>query len=195
MYKSLEKNSYVAGKPVQSGKLLEVRNPYNQSLAGTVTMADSGHARQAIDLAIRGGEKLNRYARFQILDKARQTLMERREEFAECITAESGLAYRESIYETGRAQDVLFFAAMECLRDDGQVFSCDISPQGKARKIFTVREPLSLGVCITPFNHPLNQVAHKVAPALAAGTPVILKPSEKTPLTAIKFTELLYESG
>ncbi|HMH35154.1 MAG TPA: aldehyde dehydrogenase family protein, partial [Puia sp.] len=66
---------------------------------------------------------------------------------------------------------------------------------GKSRKIFTLREPLSLAVCITPFNHPLNQVVHKVAPAIAAGTPVILKPSEKTPLTAIKFTELLYEAG
>jgi len=195
MYKAADKTSYVAGTPVKSGKLLEVRSPYNQALAGTVTMADSGDARNAIELAIQGGERLNRYSRFQILDKARQLLIERREEFAQSITAESGLAYRESIYETGRAHDVLFFAAMECLRDDGRIFSCDISPQGKARKIFTLREPLSLGVCITPFNHPLNQVAHKVAPALAAGTPVILKPSEKTPLTAIKFTELLYESG
>jgi aldehyde dehydrogenase (NAD+) len=90
---------------------------------------------------------------------------------------------------------VLRFAAMEALRDDGQVFSCDVSPQGKARKIFTLREPLGCAVCITPFNHPLNQVAHKLAPAIAAGTPVILKPSEKTPLTAIKFAELLYEAG
>src|SRR5204863_1459033 len=97
--------------------------------------------------------------------------------------------------ETGRAHDVLLFAAIESLKDDGQIFSCDISPQGKARKIFTLREPLALAVCITPFNHPLNQVAHKIAPAIAAGTPVILKPSEKTPLTAIKFAELLYEIG
>jgi len=84
---------------------------------------------------------------------------------------------------------------MEALRDDGEIFSCDISPQGKPRKIFTLREPLSCAVCITPFNHPLNQVAHKLAPAIAAGTPVILKPSEKTPLTAITFAELLFEAG
>jgi aldehyde dehydrogenase (NAD+) len=84
---------------------------------------------------------------------------------------------------------------MEALRDDGEIFSCDISPQGKPRKIFALREPLSCAVCITPFNHPLNQVAHKLAPAIAAGTPVILKPSEKTPLTAIRFAQLLYESG
>jgi len=102
---------------------------------------------------------------------------------------------RETRYEVGRAQDVLQFAAMESLRDDGQIFSCDVSPQGKARKIFTVREPLNLVTAITPFNHPLNQVAHKLAPAIAAGAPVILKPSEKTPLTALRFTELLYEAG
>jgi phosphonoacetaldehyde dehydrogenase len=78
---------------------------------------------------------------------------------------------------------------------DGQIFSADVSPQGKARKIFTTREPLSCAVAITPFNHPLNQVAHKVAPAIAAGTPLVLKPSEKTPLTAFKLAELLYAAG
>ena len=81
------------------------------------------------------------------------------------------------------------------MRDDGQVFSGDVSPHGKARKIFTLREPLSLGVAISPFNHPLNQVAHKVAPAIAAGASLILKPSEKTPLTALRFAALLYEAG
>jgi phosphonoacetaldehyde dehydrogenase len=90
---------------------------------------------------------------------------------------------------------VIRFAAMEALRDDGQIFSADISPQGKARKIFTVREPLRCAAAITPFNHPLNQVAHKVAPAIAAGTPLVLKPSEKTPLTALKFAELLFAAG
>src|SRR5690606_33100565 len=73
--------------------------------------------------------------------------------------------------------------------------SCDISPTGKARKIFTLREPLSLVAAITPFNHPLNQVAHKLAPAVAAGAPVLLKPSEKTPLSAVRLVELLYEAG
>ena len=95
----------------------------------------------------------------------------------------------------GRTLDVLRFAAMEALRDDGQIFSADVSAQGKARKIFTTREPLACAVAITPFNHPLNQVAHKLAPAIATGTPLILKPSEKTPLTAFKFAELLYGAG
>jgi phosphonoacetaldehyde dehydrogenase len=191
----VDKTSYVAGMPVQSDTILKVRSPYDNGIVGTVTLASRVHAAQAIDLAIQGGKRLSRYERYALLEKTRHLLTERRDEFAQMISAESGLAIREAIYETGRSHDVLLFAAMECLKDDGQIFSGDISPQGKARKIFTVREPLPLAVCITPFNHPLNQVVHKVVPAIATGTPVILKPSEKTPLTAIKFAELLYEAG
>ena len=186
---------YVAGKSLTSGRQLAVRNPYNGAPAGTVELASQQHTESAITAALAFRDAPTRYQRSQILDKARMLLEVRREEFARLITSEAGLCIRETRYEVGRALDVLRFAAMEALRDDGQIFSCDISPQGKARKIFTTREPLNCAVCITPFNHPLNQVAHKLAPAIAAGTPVILKPSEKTPLTAIKFVELLYEAG
>src|SRR5690606_14230451 len=103
---------------------------------------------------------------------------ERSEDFAQLITMESGLAIVEARYEIGRALDVLLFASIEALKDEGQIFSCDVSSNGKSRKIFTQRTPLNLAVAITPFNHPLNQVVHKIAPAIAAGTPVILKPSE-----------------
>ena len=186
---------YVAGKPVGTGKILDVRSPYDNRLVGTVGLAGVGDVQEAIEAALKGGQKLSRYDRYTILEKARHLLAARKEEFAQLISAESGLAIREARYEIGRGHDVLLFAGIESLKDDGQIFSCDISPSGKARKIFTLREPLSLAVCITPFNHPLNQVLHKVAPALAVGTPVILKPSEKTPLTAIKLVELLYEAG
>ncbi len=191
----IDLSCYVAGKPVDSDNILEVRSPFDKRLVGKVRLANSTHTQQAIEAALAGGQKLSRYERYQILEKTRYLLIERKEEFAQLISAESGLAIREARYEIGRAHDVLLFAAIESLKDDGQIFSCDISPGGKARKIFTTREPLSLAVCITPFNHPLNQVAHKIAPAIAVGTPVILKPSEKTPLTAIKFVELLYEAG
>lgn len=195
MSEAINLSSYVAGKPISSSKLLEVRSPYDHRLVGTVVLANAGDTHNAIQAGLAGGKKLTRYERYVILDKTRQLLVERKDEFAKVISAESGLAIREAIYETGRAHDVLMFAAIECLKDDGQIFSCDISPSGKARKIFTTREPLGLAVAITPFNHPLNQVVHKIAPAIAAGTPVILKPSEKTPLTAIKIVELLYEAG
>jgi putative phosphonoacetaldehyde dehydrogenase len=191
----LEMSCYVAGQKIKSAHMLEVRSPYDRRLVGRVQLANVTHVQQAIEAALKGGKKLNRYERYTILEKARQLLVERKEAFAKIISAESGLAMKEAIYETDRAHDVLLFAAMESLKDDGQIFSCDVSPSAKARKIFSVREPLSLAVCITPFNHPLNQVAHKIAPAIAAGTPAILKPSEKTPLTAFKFAELLYEAG
>ena len=125
---------YVAGKPIDSTAVLEVRSPYDRRLVGTVALANASHAEQAIDAALKGGAKLNRYERYSILEKARQLLVERIEEFAQTISAESGLAIVEARYETGRAHDVLMFAAIESLKDDGQIFSCDISPSGKARR-------------------------------------------------------------
>ncbi|MFP6899247.1 MAG: aldehyde dehydrogenase family protein [Roseibacillus sp.] len=104
-------------------------------------------------------------------------------------------AFATPATKRGAPSDVLEFAAIEAIRDDGQVFSCDISPHGKSRKIFTTRQPVRLVAAITPFNHPLNQVVHKITPAIAAGAPMILKPSDKTPLTALKVAELLYEAG
>ncbi|PYK98013.1 MAG: phosphonoacetaldehyde dehydrogenase [Verrucomicrobia bacterium] len=186
---------YLAGKPIASNRHLAVNNPYHGKAVGSVTLAGREQTDAAIVEALNWREPPTRFQRSQILEKARNLLETRNEEFARLITAESGLCLRETRYEVGRALEVLRFAAMEALRDDGQIFSCDVSPQGKARKIFTLREPLGCAVCITPFNHPLNQVAHKLAPAIAAGTPVVLKPSEKTPLTAIRFAELLYEAG
>jgi len=186
---------YVAGKKVGGAKKLPVHSPYNGRLVGTVALAGRADTEAAIQAALSNPPTLTRYQRSTILDRTRQLLEERREEFAQLITAEAGLCIRETRYEVGRASDVLRFAAMEALRDDGQIFSCDISPQGKARKIFTLREPLALIAAITPFNHPLNQVAHKVAPAVAVGAPVILKPATVTPLAAIRFVELMYEAG
>lgn len=188
--------AFVAGRAVETDESLEVFYPWDGSLTGTASMAGPEQLESAITAALDpANEPLDRYARHSILRKAAALLAERRDEFAALITREAGLAAHEAKYETGRSSDVLEFAAIEALKDDGQVFSCDISPQGKARKIITTRFPLSLAAAITPFNHPLNQVAHKLAPAIAAGTPVILKPSEKTPLTALKFVELLYEAG
>ncbi len=186
---------HVAGRRLDSPSQLTVRSPYDGRVVGTVALAGREDTEAAIGRALAGGAELTRYQRSEVLDRARHLLEDRREEFAQLMTAESGLCIRETRYEVGRASDVLRFSAVESLKDDGQIFSGDISPQGKARKIFTLREPLSLAVAITPFNHPLNQVAHKIIPAIAVGTPMILKPSEKTPLTAIRFVELLYEAG
>ena len=186
---------YIAGEAVTAEDRLHVRFPFDGETVGSVPMLAASELDRAIDAALTGAPDLTRYARHEILSKARELLSARADDFASLILSETGLAQSEARYEVGRAQDVLQFAAMEALRDDGQVFSCDVSPQGKARKIFTVREPVRVVASITPFNHPLNQVAHKLAPAIAVGAPTILKPSEKTPLTAIRFVELLYEAG
>ncbi len=159
-------------------------------------MAGPEHLEQAIFNAVAGTEDpLTRHERSSILRRTAGLVAEKRDELAALICRESGLCIRDARYEMDRASDVLEFAAQETLRDDGQIFSCDVSPQGKSRKIFTFRQPVRLVAAITPFNHPLIQVVHKIAPAIAAGAPMILKPSEKTPLTALKFAELLYESG
>lgn len=191
----IQLRSLVAGSPVAGTDLLTIRSPFDGSVSGTVTLATRADTEAAIAAALGFRETPTRYQRSEILEKTRVALESRREEFARTITSEAGLALREARYEVGRTIDVLRFAALETLRDDGQIFSCDISAQGKSRKIFTTREPLRCAVAITPFNHPLNQVAHKVGPAIASGTPIILKPSEKTPLVALKFAELLYSAG
>jgi aldehyde dehydrogenase (NAD+) len=185
---------YVAGKPAGETEYA-VKSPYSGQVVGSVTTVGRAEVEQAIRAALSERPKLTRYQRYEILNRAGELLAQRKEEFALGITRETGLCIREAGYEIGRSVDVLRFSAIEALRDDGQIFSADISLQGKPRKIFTTREPLNCVVAITPFNHPLNQVAHKVGPAISIGTPIILKPSEKTPVTAVKFAELLYEAG
>ncbi|AGW94555.1 hypothetical protein N234_31405 [Ralstonia pickettii DTP0602] len=131
-----------------------------------------------------------------ILNRAAALLRERSEEASDLITLESGLSRKDSLYEIGRVADVLGFAATEALRDDGQMFSCDLMPHGKKRSVMTQREPLPGVICaITPFNHPMNQVAHKVAPSIATNKRMVLKPSEKVPLSAYYLADLLYEAG
>jgi acyl-CoA reductase-like NAD-dependent aldehyde dehydrogenase len=124
-----------------------------------VPAARPEHVRDAFSKAKAFKSKLTRYERQQILLRTAEILAGRKENFARLITAESGLCWKDSLYEAGRAYDVYSFAGQLTIKDDSEVFSCDISPQGKARKIFTMRTPL-LGTisAITPFNHPLNMV-------------------------------------
>jgi aldehyde dehydrogenase (NAD+) len=123
-------------------------------------------------------------------------MIERTALFAQSIVAESGLCIRDAIHEVSRAADVLALAARQVLVDDGKIHPCDVGHQGRKRHVYTLREPLlGIIVAITPFNHPLNQVVHKVAPSVATNNRMVLKPSEKTPLTALMFADLLYEAG
>jgi putative phosphonoacetaldehyde dehydrogenase len=186
----------IAGRRVDLDVRIEVTNPYNNAVVGTVPAARPEHVREAFAKAAAFKPKLTRYERQQILLRTAELLGARKEEFARLITAESGLCWKDSLYEAGRAYDVYSFAGQLTIKDDGEIYSCDISPQAKARKIFTTRVPLN-GVisAITPFNHPLNMVSHKLAPAIATNNRVVLKPTELTPLTALALADVLYEAG
>jgi len=186
----------IAGKRVETAERVEVLNPYNGAVVGTVPAARPEHVREAFAKAKAFKPKLTRYERQQILLRTAELLRDRKEQFARIITAESGLCWKDSLYEASRAYDVYSFAGQLTIKDDGEVYACDISPQGKQRKIFTTRMPLG-GVisAITPFNHPLNMVSHKLAPAIATNNRVVLKPTELTPLTALALADVLYEAG
>ena len=187
---------YIAGKATAGDQWIDVADPYSNEIVGRVPSLDKSHLEEAIAMtSSRLHDPLTRFQRSEILRKTKTILAERANEISQLISFESGLCVRETNYEVGRASDVLEFAAIEALKDDGQIFSCDLTPHGKSRKIFTTREPVNCVGSITPFNHPLNQVVHKVAPAIACGAATILKPSLKTPLTAIRFAEMLYEAG
>lgn len=186
----------IAGEKVASEHSFEVHYPYTGEVIGSVPKASAADVRRAITGARAFRSRLTRHDRYRILMRAGEIIAARRERIAREITLESGLCLKDTLYEVGRASDVLLFAANQSLVDDGQVFSCDLTPHGKQRKVYTLREPLG-GViaAITPFNHPLNQVIHKVAPAIATGNRVVLKPSEKTPFAAYTLADILYEAG
>jgi phosphonoacetaldehyde dehydrogenase len=186
----------IGGEKVLRERTFEVRHPYTDDVIASVSKATLDDVRRAFSIARAYRSRLTRHDRYRILMRAGEIIASRREEIARMITLESGLSLKDSMYESGRASDVLLFAANQALVDDGQVFSCDLTPHGKSRKIYTMKEPL-LGVitAITPFNHPLNQVIHKVAPSIATNNRMVLKPSEKTPLSALLLADVLYEAG
>ena len=185
----------IAGRQVDADGVVEVYYPYTNAVVGTVPAGRAEHARQAFEIAASYRSKLTRYERQQILLRTAEALAARREEISDLVTLELGISKADSLYEVGRAYDVFTLSAQMCIQDDGQIFSCDLTPHGKARKIFTTREPLKAISAITPFNHPLNMVSHKVAPAIATNNCVVVKPTELTPMTALVLADILYEAG
>ena len=192
----LHEKMRIGGELVGADRVIEVFNPYTGAIVGTVPKATADHVRRALSTARRFKSGLSRHDRYRICQRAAELITSRTAEISDLITAECGICKKDSLYEVGRACDVFVFAGNAALQDDGQIFSCDLTLHGKSRKVYTLREPL-LGViaAITPFNHPLNQVAHKVAPSIATGNRMVLKPTEKTPLTALLLADILYEAG
>jgi len=185
----------IAGKMVDADDVIEVHYPFTGEVMGTVPAGQARHARDAIAKAAAYRSKLTRYERQEILFKTADKLIERRDELSDVLTMELGISKKDSLYEVGRAYDVFSLAGQMTINDDGEIFSCDLTPQGKARKIFTMREPLSVISAITPFNHPLNMVAHKIAPSIATNNCLVCKQTELTPMSSLLLADVLYEAG
>ncbi|MBV1897238.1 MAG: phosphonoacetaldehyde dehydrogenase [Rhodobacteraceae bacterium] len=185
----------IGGEVVFADDVIEVRYPFTDEVVGTVPAGKAEHAKRAFEIAARYKPVLTRYERQKILFRAAELIREKRDWLAGWLTLELGICHQHALYETGRAYDVFTLAGQMAILDDGQIFSCDLTPQGKARKIYTKREPVRAISAITPFNHPLNMVSHKIAPAIATNNCVVCKPTELTPLTAIALADILYKAG
>ncbi|MFI4888714.1 MAG: aldehyde dehydrogenase family protein, partial [Burkholderiales bacterium] len=135
----------MAGERVGTPSQLEVRNPYTGDIVGTVPRASVDDIRRAFAIARAYKPRLTRYERHEICRKAAEIIAARASALSDLITAECGICKKDSLYEVGRARDVFTFAGNAALADDGQIFSCDLTPHGKSRKVYTLREPL-LGV-------------------------------------------------
>ena len=185
----------VAGRKVDTKDRIPVHYPYTGEQIGSVPAGTAEHAREAFEIAAAYQPTLTRYERQKILLNVARIIADRKAELAPIIVAELGISLADALYECGRAYDVYTLAGQMCIHDDGEIFSCDLTPHGKARKIFTTREPLRAISAITPFNHPLNMISHKIAPAIATNNCIVCKPTELTPLTAIWLADALYEAG
>ncbi|MGV6848345.1 MAG: phosphonoacetaldehyde dehydrogenase [Marinibacterium sp.] len=185
----------IGGRIVFADDVVPVHYPYTNEVVGTVPAGKAEHARRAFEIAGTYTARLSRYERNQILTRTSQLIGEKRDWLAKWLTLELGICLQHAIYETKRAQDVFQFAAGQALVDDGEIFSCDLTHNGKERRIYTMREPVRAISAITPFNHPLNMVSHKIAPAIATNNCMVCKPTELTPLTAIALADILYEAG
>jgi len=191
-----EQKLLVDGEWFETGDWVEVRSPYSGEVVGRVAKAGAADARRALDAAERAlASPLPAHERAAILDRVAGLLEERREEMARTICAEAGKPIRTARGEASRAVSTYTFAAVEARKLAGEAIPMDASEAGTGKLAFTLRRPIGIVGAISPFNFPCNLVAHKLAPALAAGCPVVLKPASQTPLSALLLAELEQEAG
>lgn len=188
----------IDGEWVETGKWIEVRNPYDNSLIDRVpegTREDVNKAIHASQSGLIKMAKVSGYERYEMLQGAAELIQEKLEDFARTISLESGKTIREARGEVGRAVQTFLLSAEEAKRIHGETIPFDGAPGAGTKLGFYIRVPVGVIAAISPFNFPLNLVAHKVAPALAGGNSVILKPATKTPLTALKLGEAIMKAG
>jgi len=187
---------FLAGEWLETGDWDEVRSPYTGEVVGRVARGTAEHARAAVDAAERAlRTPIAQHERARILDRVAEALRLRREEIAQVLSAEAGKPIKAARGEASRAVETYVAAADAARTLTGETVPMDASPAGEGMLAFTLRVPVGIVGAISPFNFPLNLVAHKLAPALAAGCPVVLKPAPATPLTALLLAELTAEAG
>ena len=188
----------IDGEWVSTGSTIEILNPYTNEPAFCVAVAGRQEITAAIDAASKAFPRWSETAaheRARVLYRTAELLEERKEEIARTIALEGGKPIRDARGEVGRAVQTFRFAAEEAKRSHGETIPMDAALGSEKRMGLTIRQPIGVIAAISPFNFPLNLVAHKVAPALATGNTVILKPAEQTPVTALLLGEILVEAG
>lgn len=188
----------IGGEWISSKETFEVINPYNGEVLGVVPKANREEVDQAVQSAKKAFEIMSEmpaHQRAAILEKTSRLIAENRDEIARTIAQEAGKSWKYAVGEVNRAAETFKFAAEEAKQIHGETVPMDASAGGEGRLGFFLRFPIGVIGAIPPFNFPINLAAHKVAPAIASGNTVVLKPSSYTPLTAIKMGELLLEAG
>ena len=189
---------YINGNWTSGASEMDVVNPYTGQPFETVPLAALEDVERAIDSASRGVvamRALSAFDRYEILMRAVDLLKERRQDLGETITREEGKVINEGLLEVDRCIQTITWSAEEAKRLYGETIPLDAAPGNEMKFGFTVRVPVGIVVAISPFNFPLNLVAHKVGPAIAAGNSVVIKPASDTPLSALKLTEVLLDAG
>jgi acyl-CoA reductase-like NAD-dependent aldehyde dehydrogenase len=191
-----EKRLLIGGEWVETGDWIEVRSPYSGDVVGRVAKAGPDETRQALDAAEKAMlEPLPAHKRAEILVRVAAALGRRHDEVARLISDEAGKPLKAARVEAQRAMSTYTFAAVEARKLAGEMVPMDAAQAGEGKLAFTLRRPVGIVGAISPFNFPLNLVAHKLAPALAAGCAVVLKPASQTPLSALLLAELAQEAG
>ena len=191
-----ERHLLIGDEWVETGEWIDVRSPYDGSLVGRVPSAGADDTRRALDAAEAAmREPLPAHGRAAILDRVATLLAERQDEVARTICAEAGKPLKAARVEASRAVSTYTMAAVEARKLAGDPLPMDASPAGEGKLGLSLRVPIGIVGAISPFNFPLNLVAHKIAPALAAGCAVVLKPAGQTPLSALLLAELELEAG
>jgi acyl-CoA reductase-like NAD-dependent aldehyde dehydrogenase len=191
-----EKKLLIGGDWIETGDWLDVRSPYSGDVVGRVAKAGTAEARRAVDAAEAAmREPLPAHKRAEILVRVAGALGRRHEDAAQTISAEAGKPLKAARVEASRAMSTFTFAAVEARTLAGEMVPMDASQAGAGKLAFTLQRPIGIVGAISPFNFPLNLVAHKIAPALAAGCAVVLKPASQTPFSALLLAELMTESG